>query len=238
MIALAKRSVSFSPVPDGFLEVWEEPVDGEVYVGGADVAEGLAHGDYSVADIIKVSTGEQVAKWHGHMEADLFAKCFHDLGIWYNHALLCPEANNHGLTVITVLRQMNYPRLFRRKSLNDVNRSTSTQFGWLTTRTSKPLMIDELGAALREELDVRSEGTCRELLSYQINDRGHYEGAPFDDCVMSLAIANQMRKYAHLPEYSPKREQMYSFDWWSRQGEMADRKVFRIGSHSGRRQLV
>jgi intein/homing endonuclease len=50
---------------DGRLQVWEEPKRGTHYIVSADVAEGLAHGDFSCADVIEHLTGKQVAHWHG-----------------------------------------------------------------------------------------------------------------------------------------------------------------------------
>ena len=133
------------------LTVWRRPVSNQIYVLGVDTAEGLAHGDYSCIQVLAVRTGEQAACWHGHIPPDNLAEEVHMLGLWYNEALCCVEANNHGLTTITQLRQLGYPNLFRRRSLNNESNRMSQEFGWKTTRTSKPLMIDELAQALKNE---------------------------------------------------------------------------------------
>ena len=124
----------------------------------------------------------------------------------------------HGLTTITQLRQLGYPNLFRRRSLNNETNKMSQEFGWKTTRTSKPLMIDDLGMALKnEELVLHDEFTLHELRTFTRNERGTMSGSPHDDRVMALALANQMRKYAFIPEYVQEVDDTWTFDWWRRQ---------------------
>ena len=172
------------------LEVWREPDAMHAYVMGVDTAEGLGHGDYSCVQVLDVGTGEQVAIWHGRIPPDALAVEVTRLGLWYRDALCCVESNNHGLTTITILRQLGYPRLFRQRSLNRTTNKVSQEFGWRTTRTSKPLMIDDLGMALRnDELSIFDVSTIRELRTFTRNDRGTMSGSPFDDRVMALALA-------------------------------------------------
>ena len=217
------------------LEVWREPDGMHAYVMGVDTAEGLGHGDYSCVQVLDVGTGEQVAIWHGRIPPDALSVEVIRLGLWYRDALCCVESNNHGLTTITMLRQLGYPRLFRQRSLNRTTNKVSQEFGWRTTRTSKPLMIDDLGMALRnDELSVFDVNTIRELRTFTRNDRGTMSGSPFDDRVMALALANQMRKYAHAPEYVEQVDDYWTIDWWRRlaTGETDSKDPLRIGAHS------
>ena len=200
------------------LTVWQEPERWSGYVLGVDTAEGLGHGDYSCIQVLDAKEGTQVAVWHGHIAPDELAYEVHNLGIWYGNALCCVESNNHGLTTITQLRQLGYPNMFRRRSLNSQTDRMSQEFGWKTTRTSKPLMIDDLSMALRnEELILKDQHTIAELRTYVRNERGGMSGSPHDDRVMALALANQMRKYAFIPEYVQKVDDMWTFDWWMRE---------------------
>ena len=200
------------------LTVWEEPERWSGYVLGVDTAEGLGHGDYSCIQVLDAKEGTQVAVWHGHIAPDELAYEVHNLGIWYGNALCCVESNNHGLTTITQLRQLGYPNMFRRRSLNSQTNRQSQEFGWKTTRTSKPLMIDDLSMALRnQELILKDQHTIAELRTYVRNERGGMSGSPHDDRVMALALANQMRKYAFIPEYVQKVDDTYTFDWWMRE---------------------
>ena len=217
------------------LTVWRRPVSNQIYVLGVDTAEGLAHGDYSCIQVLDVRTGEQAACWHGHIPPDNLAEEVHMLGLWYNDALCCVESNNHGLTTITQLRQLGYPNLYRKRSLNSETNRMSQEYGWKTTRTSKPLMIDDLGMALKnDELILRCKDTVGELRTFVRNERGQMSGSPFDDRVMALALANQMRKFAYIPEYVQEVDDTWTFNWWRRQVPSGVPEADTIGLHSVR----
>jgi hypothetical protein len=216
------------------LLVFEFPQDGHIYCMGVDTAEGLDHGDYSCAQVLDVRTGEQVAVWHGHIPPDELSTEVHKLGLWYSSALCCVESNNHGLTTITQMRQLGYPNLYRSRSLNKVTNKISQEYGWKTTRTSKPLLIDDLGMALRaEELAIHDEFTLAELRTYRHTGRS-MGGSPFDDRVIALALANEMRQYAFMPEYAPQVDDYWTVDWWARQGTEPVRDSKKIGLYTRR----
>jgi len=203
----------------GELAVWEFPKLGEVYVVGADVAEGLGHGDYSSAHVLNASTGDVVAHWHGHVDADLFGEeTLYAIGYWYNKALVGVESNNHGLTTLKGLQRVGYKNLFRQRRLGQRNPTVSETLGWRTTTVSKPLAIDELNAGLRDEvIGLLCKTTIAELRTFVREANGKMHGSPYDDRVMSLAISNQMLKYVWLPEYrgsdTPKPN---TLGWWEK----------------------
>ena len=129
---------TFEPVENlassSFVHVWEPPEEDTAYVIGADVAEGLKHGDYSSAHVVAVGDETRVvAEWHGHIEPDLFAYELFKLGTWYNTALVLPEVNNHGLTTVTELRKLGYRRIWRRMALNSTSKKRQMEWGWKTT---------------------------------------------------------------------------------------------------------
>ena len=199
------------------LTVWKDLEVNHIYCMGVDTAEGLAHGDFSCIQVLDVRTSEQVAVWHGHIPPDELAEEVYNLGMWYNRALCCVESNNHGLTTIVQLRHLGYPNMFRKRSLNQVTDTISQEFGWKTNRTSKPLLIDDLGIALRnDELTLYDRFTVAELRSYVRNDRGTMSGSPHDDRVMALALSNQMRQYAFMPEYAPVVDDYWTINWFAR----------------------
>ena len=217
------------------LTVWREPVGGRAYCIGVDTAEGLAHGDYSCAQVIDVRAGEQVAVWHGHIPPDTLANEVHLLALWYNNALTCVESNNHGLTTIVQLRNLGHRNLFRKRTLNTSIAKVSMEFGWKTTRTTKPLLIDDLGMAIRnDEIIVHDRYTLAELRTYVRSSRGSMNGSPHDDRVMALALANEMRQYAFMPEFAPKVDDYWTVDWFARMIKTEETPDSRIGTHSMR----
>jgi hypothetical protein len=202
----------------GFLKIWRFPEDGHRYVIGADVAEGLGHGDYSCAHVLDVRSLELVAEWHGHTDPDLFGVELYKLGQFYHGALLGVERNNHGLTTLTVLRQGHpihtsvkpYPSLYFEETVDLATNKPTKHFGWHTNLKTRPLMIDDLARMIRERLlGLSSRETLEECLSFVIDDRGKpraVEGQ-HDDRVIALAIAVQMAQQVGtnllFPEFDP-----------------------------------
>jgi hypothetical protein len=187
---------------DGPFKIWEEPDSTAHYVVGADVAEGLSHGDYSSAHIINANTGLVAAHWHGRIDPDLFGEMLAEIGMMYNMALVGVENNNHGLTTLKALQRTGYRNIYRQRRLAHARPAPTSILGWRTSASSKPLMIDELAAAIRnEDIDICCEFTIGELRTFVRKESGKMSGSPHDDRVISLAIANQMLKYVYLPEY-------------------------------------
>ena len=155
--------------------------------------------------------------------------------LWYNDALTCVESNNHGLTTIIQLRHLGHPNLFRKRLLNRSTTKVSQEFGWKTTRTTKPLLIDDLGMALRAgEMRVHDRYTLAELRTYVRSERGSMGGSPHDDRVMALALANEMRQYAFMPEFTAKVDDYWTVDWFARMVKPDDDPDLRIGQHTVR----
>lgn len=182
---------------DSDLSVWNDPKTGSRYVIGADVAEGLAHGDYSSADVREVSTGYQVAHWRGHIAPDKFGDLLAALGRWYSMALIGAENNNHGLTTNIRLRDSGYTNIYVQKSLDDRGSADKEQrrLGFTTTSKSKPYIIDQLSAELREGTHgIACKETVQEMQTYVVDDKGGYNAIAgcYDDRVMSYALAGEM----------------------------------------------
>ena len=207
----------FTAFPNGSLRIWEEPEAKNSYVIGADVAEGLEHGDYSVAFVLNAKTRAMCAVWHGHIEADVFgAEVLNDLGHFYNDALIGVERNNHGHATLAALRRKKYPRLYLQRQHQRVQSSKPTDLmGWHTTSATKALAITELEAEFRGGLTIPDKATIQELKTFVREGNGKMHGSPHDDRVMALAITVQMLKFAHLPEYNQQlKPGIGTFGWF------------------------
>jgi hypothetical protein len=229
----------------GALRVWEEPQNGFRYVIGADVAEGLEHGDYSVAQVIEAKSRRVVACYHSRVDADLFGSdILFNLGRWYNQALVGIENNNHGLVTNKSLARVLYNPIYHQRP---VNRTGGDQprnvLGWRTSSITKPVAIDELNRALRDgELHVYDADTHTELRTFVREGDGKMHGSPFDDRVMALGIAVQMLKFVWLREYQPITEPPPgTFGWMERMmfGKLARKELTKerepIGARYARR---
>lgn len=168
---------------DSGLTVYALPTPGRRTVLGADVAEGLEHGDYSTAVLIDAETWEELASLHGHWEPDEYAALLATLAEVYD-AEIGPERNNHGHAVLVKLKTLGQGRR--------VATGHDDKPGWLTNAQTKPQSIDLLAQALRDNLVVvRSQATLDEAQIYRIGKNGD-TGAPsgyHDDRVMCWAIA-------------------------------------------------
>ena len=186
----------------GELSTYRKHQEGEQYVIGADVAMGVRGGDYSVCQVLD-SKKRQVATWRGHVHPDYYAEILYALGEYYNEAFICVENNSHGILTCTRLgKDMAYPNFYTETQLDKLTDRETTKLGFTTTSKTKPLIIDQLRAAMREEqLEVNCKVTLREMLTYIVTESGamQAEAGCFDDCVMALALANHVHTGAWTP---------------------------------------
>ncbi|WP_395756053.1 terminase [Edwardsiella ictaluri] len=184
-----------------YLLIWELPDPDEVYAIGADVAEGLERRDRSSLDVVKQSSGEQVAHWVGYLDAELFAMLLDNVGRLYGMAYIGVERNNHGHAVLQKLRALYPPRyLYNEQFLNQDTDDETRRLGWLTTRQSKPILIEGLKTLLREAGDgLRWIGSVSEMNTcvYDKNGTMGAQAGCYDDQVLSCALAQEMR--ARMP---------------------------------------
>lgn len=190
-------------------QVWEHPVRDDLaskttkhdYVIAGDVAEGLEHGDYSVLDVKDKTTGRTVARWRGHCDPDVLGHYAYAIGRYYNTALIAIEINNHGLTTVQVLKDLQYERLYRRRSkFTERLEDTTSDLGWQTNITTKRLMIDTLVEAVRDgSYHDPDKYAIREMMTYVRDDNGRTNAqiGCYDDRVMAAAIALQALNYQH-----------------------------------------
>ena len=186
----------------GELQVYHKHDAGERYVISADTAMGVRNGDYSVAQVLD-SKKRQVATWRGHVHPDYFSDVLRQLGHYYNEAFIIVENNSHGILTATRLgKDYSYPNFYTTVEKDKVTDRETTRLGFSTTAKTKPLIINELRAAMREgEIELNDKVTIREMLTYIVTETGamQAEQGCFDDCVMSLALAN----HAHEGSWEP-----------------------------------
>lgn len=178
------------------LKIWVHPKPGHEYVIGGDVAEGLKRGDYSVAEVVDVSTMQTVARWRGHIDPDKFGEIVGALGAYYNYALVGVEVNNHGLTTIQKLRDTFYTNLYKRdRGYDEDFEEPTSNLGWKTDVRTKRIMIDDLIKIVRERINKDLDTVfVNEAFAFVRDDRGRMnaEEGEHDDTVMAKAIAFQL----------------------------------------------
>ncbi len=194
--------------PDGRFLVWKEPQYNGRYIVSADVSEGLEGDkkDFSSIDVIDWITGEQVAHWHGKISPDLLGCVIYSIAKKYNNAYVVPEKNNHGLVVINKLLDLGYTNIHVEIQYEPPHKPRK-RYGWVTSKSTKPAVIDNLIAELRDGiLKVNCKDTLKEMMTFKQNEDGTLEAEEGhkDDRVMSLAIGKYIRTILPLPKNSPK----------------------------------
>ena len=195
------EKIEYDPNIDDFtyvapLKIFEEPIPGHEYVIGADVAEGLKTGDFSVAEVVDTATMKTVARWRGHVDPDRFGEILGALGALYNYALIGVEVNNHGLTTVQKLRDTFYTNLYKRdRGYDEDFEEPTSNLGWKTDVRTKRLAIDDLIRVIREGLNEDPDSVfVEEAFAFVRDERGRMnaEEGEHDDTVMAKAIAFQL----------------------------------------------
>jgi hypothetical protein len=148
---------------------------------------------------------EQVAEYQGKPDIDLFATILNDVGRQYGNCLLVVENNNIGYSVLTKLKEMNYPNLYYSiKGANTFVESYQAEtmsnavLGFTTSMKTRPLIIAKLEEFVRNELlIINSDRLLNEIKTFiWMNGRPEAQKGYNDDLIMSLAIACWVRDTA------------------------------------------
>jgi hypothetical protein len=184
------------------------------YAMGVDISTGKGR-DYSAIQVFDMNTREQVAEFMARVLPRDLVKYVDRVGRYYNTAMTVVERNNGGDMVIDELRyQMAYPRLWRKKDINDKPTPvTSTRrkqralkvsaYGYNTSQASKAIlnkyMIDYLRSDPDDTWTIYSKRLYKQLQIYvrkrdrSGRDTGRTEAEDgagnYDDLVMSTALA-------------------------------------------------
>jgi hypothetical protein len=176
--------------------IYERPQKDTPYVLIGDVAEGIPDGDYSGFHIMNNITGNQAAVYRGHIAPDLYSLEIIKAGRYYNNALAGIEVNNHGLTVVTKLQDLHYPRQYEREVIDDITNARQKKNGWQTTTATRPVIIDDVREWFRECLHLINDvDTLTEALTFVFKDNGkaEHEDGCHDDLIISLALFTKVR---------------------------------------------
>jgi len=194
---LALEGSEWRPQRRGELLVYREHDPQERYYIGADVGLGVRNGDWSVAQVLD-SGKRQAAVWRARVDPDYFATVLYHLGMRYNTARLIVERNNHGILTCNRLgKDMAYPDFFMEEVVNDLTREATTRLGFFTSVKTKPLIIDQLRAAIRDgTLELHDRTTLAEMQTYVVKESGRMEADSgcHDDTVTALALVNHIHE--------------------------------------------
>lgn len=131
--------------------VYEEPDPRESYVIGVDPSGGAATSDPAPICVMKVSTMEDVAIFHGIAEPAVLGSHCKKISEYYNDAVVLSELNNHGHSFIMWMQE-NAPKVRLIKGYS--RKSSDRKIGWEQSKVMKVLMCDTTARLLMN-------GTCK-----------------------------------------------------------------------------
>lgn len=224
-----QKHATTMPVEEQFggLKIWELPQEHNIYVLGVDSAEG-GGGDNAVIEVLNARTGNQAAEFaDANIPPGELGLLSIKIAKYYNRAFIVPEMNNTGVATIDKMK-MKYQNIYRREILDKRTGNKTEALGWRTTGTSKPLLVENLEEAVREQfIKVNSEEWIKEGRVFVRTDaqgkQGYgAEGSHHDDRVIALGLAYQGIK--HIPKAkAPKSEaQRRLEDFLKRNGQQSD----------------
>ena len=194
---------------NGKMSVWEFPRKGAMYFLTVDPGGGQnerqkaekTDPDPTCIDVWDHRSGAQVAQWHGHIEYDMIADIVEMIGQMYNRCRACVEIMNHGYTVVAGLKKVNYP----------MYETKPNEPGWITSKKTKPLMVDDLYRMSRDgQIHIRCKQTVSEMRVFK-EENGKYnsETGCHDERVDTAGMACEMMQL--LPRHIEGDQHTFEF---------------------------
>lgn len=220
----ALKNIKLEESTGGDLRIWiMPPKDPEVtnrFVVTVDIGGRHHMADFSIIKVFdrlyqrEGGVPEVAAVWSGHLDQDLVAWKAAQLGMIYNKALVAVEANSlrkgnetaEGDHYLTVLDEISgdYDNLYARVDPEKVREGAPVIYGFHTNIKTKPMIIDALNAALRDDGYVeRDTRACDEMDWYEVKPDGSYGAVDgkHDDHVIATAIGVWLcYSYMDLPK--------------------------------------
>lgn len=124
------------------LLVFERPVPGERYTIGVDPAEGLTEdGDDTSSVVLNSKTRRHCATLRNKLDANAHADQLIEIARHYNDATIAVERNK-GIALVRALERLRYHHIYYDPD--------DKKPGIATTAVSRPVMLEELGDAIRD----------------------------------------------------------------------------------------
>jgi len=214
------KQMDFIDDTKGYVSIWELPNPSKTYVIGADPAGGNGR-DKSAAYVKEQKSGRLVARVHCDIAPAEFAKELYKLATYYNKAWICVEANNHGSTVLHVLKEMDFYNLYKRHAIDEITNKPMKKIGYMTTNQNKLMITEQFKNAIKDgKLVILDYDLIEEMTNFvQVASKNgkfikrEAINGKHDDLVMAASFTQEMdvcrqlvdedvEQVRHLPEDS------------------------------------
>ena len=182
------------------IKIYRKPEPGERFVIGADPAEG---GDYSSFVVVSRKYSEVVISSKSKEESSQLGYTLNGVANWLKnntgHFPLVAVERNTGTATIFVLKELNYPNIYKApKSFLKNYEERDEKYGWSTNQATRPKMLDDLALTIRQKaINIPCADIVNEMFTFIRNEKTgkpEAERGSNDDLVMALAIAWQVRQ--------------------------------------------
>jgi hypothetical protein len=209
------------------VRVYREPEYGEQFVVFGDPADSQ---DFCAAVAFSKKHYDCPIIFNEVMESSQFGYELNNLCKYiYNKTNMWPKLaveRNTGQATIYVLRQLNYPDLYRHVEFTAMNNHEGGSIGWLTTghisggelQGTRRKMLDDLALAIRQGvIKIYDEEQIRQLMGFMIvKGRAQAKANKKDDLVMATAGAFQVQMVTPtymLDDYDPEESRRQREKW-------------------------
>jgi hypothetical protein len=193
-LRLFTRSPIEKSGPANCVWFWEYPREGNSYTISADVSRGDS-GDFSTFHVINNNNMSVDCEFKGKIPPDQLASLLYDIGRRYNKAVICPENNAYGYTVLLKLSDLGYKNVYfssekeKYKFLYGDEKNYG-KAGFVTSKESRDKILANLEESLRNgRIKINSIRFFEEMKTFvwKKNKAQAMKGHN-DDLIMSLAI--------------------------------------------------
>ena len=192
------RVLSKEPIeksgPNNNIWYWEYPIEGVNYILSADIARGDS-GDYSTFHVINTKNMSISSEFKGKIPPDQFASLVYDVAKRFNTAMVCPENNAYGYTMLVKLSDLGYKNIYFAKEKDKYEylyggSNNIGKAGFTTSKESRDKILANLEESLRNGvIKTYSRRLFSELKTFIWNGKKITAMKGYnDDLIMSIAI--------------------------------------------------
>ena len=153
-VEVVGQEARFMQDVDGPLSVWEFPRKGHEYLIAADCSDGIEEEgtDSSCAVVLNRPRLAQAAVLHGKIDPLRMAQQLYALGRYYHWCWVAVEDDGPGIGCLLKLRELGYPRIYRRRSIDVDAGQERERLGWKTDARTRPLVLSTLRSVIKEQV--------------------------------------------------------------------------------------
>lgn len=175
-------------------EQYVEPNKFAVYAIGVDTASGSDEGDYSAFCTMDVTNKEEpkiASTFYAHIPPNEFAEQVLKEAEKFG-ALVVPESNSYGLSIIEYLMTREFGNIYRRTKYDKIKKRWSEMLGFNTNAATRSVLLGRLLQYIsRGWLSVNDERLKSEINTFVFNSRGRPQAdtGKHDDMLFATGLA-------------------------------------------------